>query len=234
MSGCYASECSRRKKETSPDTTRITYHIVPGLVHKFEVIEIVGNKYFSRQMLQSHLQIQPSGKFFFRGRFSGALLKNDVANLQALYVSNGFREAKIQTEVDDNYRGVNNHIGVRIQIDEGPQTLVGAFQIAGNQKIDAKSFPELNTTEGQPYSERNLAKDRDSILNYYFNHGFSNATLEIIAKPLPGQPNREDITYTIQEGEQFFVNRVLVAGLEHTRDFIVQREIQEATGQPLD
>jgi len=221
------------QKETTPDTISITYRIVPGLVHKFEVIEITGNKYFSRQMLQSRLQIQPSGKFFYRGRFSGALLKNDVANLQALYVSNGFREAKIQTKVDDNYRGVPNHIAVHIQVEEGPQTLVGAFHIAGSQKIDAKSFPELNTTVGQPYSEQNLAKDRESILSYYFNHGFSNATLDIIAKPLPGQPDREDIAYNIQEGEQFFVNQVMVAGLEHTHKYVVQREIREVAGQPL-
>ena len=90
---------------------------------------------------------------------------------------------KIQTKVDDNYHGAQNHIAVHIQIDEGPQTLVGAFRIVGNQKIDAKAFPELNTTVGQPYSEQNLANDRESILNYYFNHGFSNATLDITTKP---------------------------------------------------
>jgi outer membrane protein insertion porin family len=221
------------QKEASPDAVRVTYRIDPGLIHKFDLIEITGNKYFSRQMLLSRLQIQPSGKFFYRGRYSGALLKNDVANLQALYVSNGFREARIQTKVDDNYRGAQNHIAVHIQIEEGPQTLVGAFHIAGNEKIEAKAFAELSTTEGQPYSEQNLGKDRESILNYYFNHGFSNATLDITAKPSPGQPNREDVTFTIQEGEQFFVNQVMVAGLDHTRDFIVQREIQEVASQPL-
>ena len=221
------------QKETGPDTIRVTYQIDPGPVHKFELIEITGNKYFSRQMLLSRLQIQPSGKVVSSGRYSGALLKNDVANLQALYVSNGFREAKIQTKVDDNYRGAQNHIAVHIQIEEGPQTLVGALHISGNQKIDAKAFPELNTTEGQPYSEQNLGKDRESILNFYFNHGFYKATLDITTKPSPGQPNREDVTYTIQEGEQFFVNQVMVAGLEHTRDYVVQREIQEVARQPL-
>jgi outer membrane protein assembly complex protein YaeT len=221
------------QKETTPDAVRVVYRIDPGLVHKFDLIELAGNKYFSRQMLLSRLQIQTSGKFFSRGRYSGALLKNDVANLQALYVSNGFREARIQTKVDDNYRGAPNHIAVHIQIEEGPQTLVGAFLIAGNQKIDAKAFPELNTTEGQPYSEQNLGKDRESILNYYFNHGFSNASLDITTKPSPGKPNGEDVTFTIQEGEQFFVNQMMVGGLDHTRGFIVQREIQEVAGQPL-
>ena len=54
-----------------------------------------------------------------------------------------------------------------------------------------------------------------------------------LLNPSPGQPNREDITYTIQEGEQFFVNQVMVAGLDHTRDYIVQREVQVSRGQPL-
>jgi outer membrane protein insertion porin family len=221
------------QKETAPDTLRVTYRIDPGPLHKFDLIEITGNKYFSRQLLRLRLQIQPSGRFLSHGRYSGELLKGDVANLQALYVSNGFREARIQTKVDDNYHGAENHIAVHIQIEEGPQTVVGTLDITGNQKIDAKAFPELYTAEGQPYSEQNLANDRESILNYYFNHGFSNANLEITTKPSPGHANREDITYTINEGDQFFVNQVMVAGLDHTRDYVVQREIRVVAGQPL-
>jgi outer membrane protein insertion porin family len=220
------------QKETGPDTIRVTYRIDPGPVHKFELIEITGNKYFSRQMLRARLQIQAAGKFS-HGRYSGALLKNDVASLQALYVSNGFRQAKIQTQVDDNYHHAVNHLAVHIQIEEGPQTLVGAFRMVGNQKMDARAFPELNTIQGQPYSEQNLANDRESILNYYFNHGFSKATLDVTTNPSAGQPDREDVTYSIQEGEQFFVNQVMAAGLDHTRDYVVQREIQVVAGQPL-
>jgi len=220
------------KKENSPDTIRVIFSIDAGPVHKLELIEIKGNKYFSTQELRQHLQIQ-SASTFSPGRYSGGLLKNDVANLQALYVSNGFREVKIQTKVDDNYHGSDNHLAVHIQIEEGRQTLNGSVHILGNQKIDTRAFTELKATEGQPYSEQNLADDRESILNYYFNHGFSNANLEITTKPSPGQPEREDVTYTIQEGEQFFVNQVMVAGLDHTRDYVVQREIQVVAGEPL-
>ena len=220
------------QKESGPDSLRVIYRIDPGPLHKLELIDIAGNKYFSRQMLRLRLQIQPAGKFS-HGRYSGVLLKNDVANLQALYVSNGFREAKIQTKVDDNYHHADNHLAVHIQIEEGRQTLNGTVQILGNQKIDPKTFTELKTIDGQPYSEQNLADDREYILNYYFNHGFSHATLEITTKPSPTQPDREDVTYTIQEGDQFFVNQVMVAGLDHTRDYVVQREIQVTAGEPL-
>jgi outer membrane protein assembly complex protein YaeT len=220
-------------KETAPGMLRVIYRIEPGAVHKFELIDITGNKYFPRQILRQRIRIQPAGRFFSHGRYSGDLLKSDVASLQALYVSNGFRQAKIQTKVDDNYHGAMNHLAVHIQIEEGPQTLVGAFQIVGNQKIAARTFPELSTAAGQPYSEQNLANDREAILNYYFNHGFSNASLDITAKPSPLQPDREDVTYMIQEGEQFIVNNVLVAGLDHTRAYVVQREIQVTAGEPL-
>jgi outer membrane protein assembly complex protein YaeT len=221
------------KKESGPDSLRVIYEIDPGPVHKLELIEITGNKYFSRPTIRQRLQIQPASRFFFKGRYSEALLKNDVASLQSLYVSNGFRQAKIQTKVDDDYHGALTHLAVHIQIEEGPQTLVGAFRIVGNQKIDTRAFPELNTAAGQPYSEQNLANDREVILSYYFNHGFSNAVLEITTNPSPLQPEREDVTYTIQEGEQFFVNKVMVAGLDHTRDYVVQREVQVVAGQPL-
>ena len=37
----------------------------------------------------------------------------------------------------------------------------------------------------------------------------------------------------MQEGERFTVNRVMVAGTEHTRDYVVQRELQVHAGEPL-
>jgi outer membrane protein assembly complex protein YaeT len=220
------------RKDNGPDILRVIYAIDPGPVHKLELIDISGNKYFPRPILRATMQIQPAGQFS-KGHYSGVLLKNDVANLQALYVSNGFREAKIQTNVEDNYRGASQHLAVHIHIEEGPQTTVGSFHIAGNQKIATTAFPELNTSEGQPYSEQNLANDRESILNYYFNHGFSNATLDITTRPSPTQPGREDIDFIIFEGEQFFVKQVMVGGLDHTRDYVVQREVQVTAGQPL-
>ncbi len=221
------------QRESDPKTLRVIYQIDPGPVHKLELIEFTGNKYFPTAMLRLRLQIQPSGRFVSHGRYSGALLKSDVSGLQALYVSNGFRQVQIQSSVEDNYHGVDTNLAVHLHITEGPQTLVGALHIEGNQKIVTSAYPEIDTQEGQPYSEQNLANDRQTILNYYFNRGFPNATLDISTNPSPTQPGREDVTYKIQEGEQFVVNQLMVSGLDHTRDYVVQREIQVQAGQPL-
>ncbi len=222
------------QKETDAKTMRVIYQIDPGPVHKLVLVDITGNKDFmDTKALLSRMEIQPTARFLAHGRYSGILLKSDVATLEALYRSNGFRQVKIQTNVDDNYRGSDNQLAVHLHIEEGPQTRVGQLYVLGNQKIATSELPELSTQAGQPYSEQELAADRDRIINYYFNHGYPNATLDITTKPSGSEPSREDVTYTIQEGERFTVNRVMLGGTEHTRDYVVQREFQVHEGQPL-
>lgn len=222
------------QKESDPKTLRVIYQIDPGPLHKLLLIEITGNKEFlDTAKLRSYLQIQPATRFLSHGRYSSSLLKSDVATLEGLYRSNGFRQVKIQTKVDDNYRGEQNKLAVHLYIEEGPRTQVGELHLVGNQKIAAADLPELSTQPNQPYSEQNLANDREQILSYYFDHGFPNATLDITTNPSASQPNREDVTFTIQEGEHFTVNRVMVAGTEHTRDYVLEREVRVRQGESL-
>ena len=222
------------KKETDPQTFRIVYEIEAGATHKLALIDISGNKNFlDTATLRSYLQIQTARRFLTHGRYSEALLKSDVATLQGLYRSNGFRAVKINTNVDDNYEGSPNKLAVHLHIEEGVRTKVGEVQVVGNQKVKTGNLPELSTQSGQPYSEQELANDRERILNYYFDHGFPNASLEMATNVSATDPNREDVTFTIQEGQRFTVDQVMVGGLEHTKDFVVQRDLQVQTGDPL-
>ncbi len=221
------------QKQYDAQVMRITYRIDPGPVHKLVLVEITGNKDFlDTRKLKSYLQIQPASRFVSHGRYSGNLLQADVATLEGLYRSNGFRDVKIETKVEDNYRGSENKLAVQFLISEGPRTRIGAVHLVGNEKIVSSALPELSTQIGQPYSEADLASDRERILNYYFNHGFPNASLDITTKA-GSEPNREDVTFTIQEGELFTVNQVMISGMEHTRDYVVDREVQVKQGQPL-
>jgi outer membrane protein insertion porin family len=222
------------QKENDASTLRVIYQIDPGPIHKLEVVDITGSQDFmDAKSLLARMEILPAARFLAHGRYSGILLKADVAMLEALYKSNGFRQVKIETKVDDNYEGKANQLAVHVHIDEGPRTLVGNFDVVGNSSIPREQFDQVETQTGQPYSEQNLASDRAGILNLYFNRGFPNATLEITTQPSAGQPNREDVTYTIQEGEHFTIDRVMVAGTEHTRDYVVQRELEVHSGDAL-
>ncbi len=222
------------KKETEPKTLRVIYEIDPGPVHKLVLIQITGNKNFlDTARLRSYLQIQTARRLLSHGKYSEALLKSDVATLEGLYRANGFQHVQIKTDVDDNYQGTANKLAVHINIEEGTRTRVGEVQLVGNQNVKTTELPELSTQPGQPYSEQDLASDRERILEYYFDNGFPNASLEIATTPAKNEPDREDVTFTIQEGQRFTVDRVMVAGTEHTRGYVVQRELQVHSGDSL-
>jgi outer membrane protein insertion porin family len=224
------------RRSSSPDGSQmhIVYEIVPGAIHKLVKVEISGNQYFRDELLRTRMQVQPAGRLFSHGRYDQAMLNNDVKALEDLYRANAFEQIKITSDALDDYQGHENNLAVVIKVDEGPQTLVGAFHLEGNSTFsEAQLEPYLNTAEGQLFSEFNIAQDRDNILNYYFNHGFPQATFEAAAKPIPDKPHRMDVTFTIHEGERVFVDRVLLSGLHYTHPYVMQRELQMSSGDPL-
>ncbi len=222
-----------KKSSPSGDQLRVLYDINPGSRHKLVKVQITGNTWFPQEKLTQQLQLQPAGRLFAHGRYSQALLTQDIRGLEAVFRDSGFQQVKVTSRVEDNYQGRDNQIAVTLVIDQGSQTLVSQLHIEGNQKITQGQFPQLNTVPGQPYAESNIASDRDILLNFYLNRGFSDATFEAAAQPDPGSPDRMDVVYTIHEGEQTFVDQVVLAGLVHTRRFVVDREVQLEAGDPI-
>jgi len=228
------------KKESATDRLRVAYVVDAGPRHKSVKVAIdihtlsATGRIFDENDLRTRMQVQPAGRFLSQGRYSQSLLAGDVRGLEELYRSQGFAQVKITSNVADDYEGVENQLAVSLQVDEGPQTLVGALHIVGNSTIpESQLRPLLSTAEGQPFSDFNVSNDRDSLLNPYFNQGFPDATFAASAKPVPGEANRMDVTFTIHEGERISVDRVLVSGLNHTRLYIVERQIQMHPGDPV-
>jgi outer membrane protein insertion porin family len=232
--GHFDAKVTVQKNPASAGEMRVTYNIDAGERHKFLKLVITGNKSFSEEQIRSRMQIQPAGRFLAHGRYSQSLLNEDVRNLIANpYLANGFLEVKITPNVEDNYQGKQNDLAITLQIEEGPQTMVGTLQIAGNETALATPFPDLNISPGQAFSYSKINEDREILLNYYFNNGFPNATFEVSAKPSPSNALLMDVAYTIRLGDQIIVDHVFVAGLNYTRGFVVQREIQIKPGDPL-
>lgn len=224
------------KKETANENQelRITFVIDPGVRHKLIKLELSGNQYFPVDQLRTRLQVQQAGRLFANGRYNQKILNQDVKGLENLYHANGFQAVKVTANVVDDYEGRENELAVHLKIEEGPQTLVGSFRFVGNDTFTQQVLaPEINTAAGQPYSDYYISEDRDNLLNYYFNHGFPRATFEASAKPIAGDANRMDVTYTIHEGERVFVDHIYLSGLHYTRSYVAQRELQMDPGDPL-
>lgn len=226
-----------KQSADSGDELQITYHIKAGALHKLVKVGIntLGDQSHGlpEAMLRSHMQVTAASRFLSHGHYSQGLLNDDIRVLQDLYRANGFQQVKITNKVVDDYEGTENAIAIFLTVDAGPQTLVGALHILGENTKLPEPFPLLNTETGQPFADSKIAEDREIILNYYFNQGFPNATFDATAHPVPNEANRMDVTFTIHEGQRIFVDQVFVSGLNFTRPFIVQRELQVKPGDPL-
>ncbi|HME11826.1 MAG TPA: POTRA domain-containing protein [Candidatus Acidoferrum sp.] len=240
----------------------ITYNIDRGDRHKLAGIEISGNRYFATTLLKGRLQIS-AVSFGLRSHFSQRLLDSDVQSMRNVYLSNGFLDANVKATVQDDYKGRAGDRLVRFNIVEGPQTSVASLAIDGIHAFkEAELLAVVGSVPGQPYSDANVASDRDNILARYFNEGYPEATFTSTAERLPseepqgsGEGKAEDATpfqkklrgsispapqappvrlvYHIQEGPQTRVRRVLLSGYKHTREGVVRREVQVKAHQPL-
>jgi outer membrane protein insertion porin family len=221
-------------RNSAPEKTDIVYDVDKGGRHKLLAIALEGNKYFPEDLLRDHMRIQPAGWLLSHGLFSQSLLNRDVETIQNLYQANGFQQAKVEPEVDDNYLGQRGQMRVVLHIDEGTQVLVKQLTIEGN-----KTFPEtelrnlLANAAGQPFSDANMVTDHETLVTYYFNRGFPDVAVNYSSSADQGDPTRRDVTYTISEGQRVYVNQVLISGLHFTRPFVVNQQVVTHPGDPL-
>jgi outer membrane protein insertion porin family len=205
----------------------IEYALFPGDRHKLVAVEIGGNQYFDDETLRERMYIMPASFLRFRrGRFSEDYLRRDKNAIRALYQSNGFRDVEVNSRVVDDYQGKDNEVAVFIEVKEGPQWFVSELNIEGLDPVTTEDVRALtHSIEGQPYSDYNVATDQDTILNYFFNNGYANATFEAAVEP-GGEPNQVSLRYTIRQGERQFVRDVLISGLDETDEGLVREHIR--------
>jgi len=222
-------------KENRPANSgkvHIIYDVDKGERQKLTGVSIEGNKYFGRDTIRERMIVQPASMLLSHGRFSQSALARDVQSITNLYQSNGFENVKVSSDVLHNQK--KGQMSVAIKIAEGQQTRVHFLTIEGNKAYsDEVLLSKIDTSTGQPFSPAIAASDRDTFLNFYYNNGFPDVQFQSEAKPHNGDPTKVDVTYNIKEGPRVFINRVLVSGLEFTRPYIVDREIEVKPGQPL-
>lgn len=235
--GYFDVQVTHNHVESSNGPTVITYTVKLGARHRVESVTVSGNKYFNTDVLQPRLSVHKRSIFERFGVYSQALVQGDVDAIATLYQSNGFSKVKITPEVKDvdtPGRSKYAHISVRYAVDEGVQQRIGNYQITGLDKVKQEDLISmLSTVSGQPYSAANIVSDRDAILSYYLSRGFDHAQVAIQQKASSADANVIDVTMHITEGDQIFVNKVLVSGLHYTRPSTVQERIRIHPGDPL-
>jgi outer membrane protein assembly complex protein YaeT len=237
--GFFDAKVESRRLTPKPGELDIRYLIHPGAQEAVDSVSFRGNHYFSADDLRDTVATRPTSPILpnfipgARGNFSDAMVQDDAAAISSLYKGNGFAKVQVTPSVNRRARGKPDHIAVTFQINEGPQMLVGKVAIRGNQAISTAEIQGLLTsTPGQPYSDANVATDRDAILSRYYNAGYSEAQLNIAINSVKNR-NVFDIAFNITEGPRQTVNKVFVRGERFVKPNVIQHQIQVHPGEAL-
>ena len=223
-----------RQESAEQDHLNIVYKIDPGIRHKIAGIKIEGNKYFTTAEIRERMTVEPASLLLPNGRFSQQMLSGDVAAIKNLYQANGFLDVTVKADLEDDFLGKKYEMQVTVDIEEGPQTLVNSLTVEGASNFALQQLePNLSNVQGQPFSDANVAADRDAVTYYYYDRGFPNVQFESAASPMPGDPARMNVVYKITEGQRVFVDRVIITGLHYTRPYVVNRQMRIHDGDPL-
>ncbi len=233
--GYFDTQVNYDRSQISADEEQIAFAIDRGERYKVAHVEVRGNQYFDSLTIRERMNVVPAGWLVNRyGRYSEELLDADKRAIAELYRSNGFRDVKVNAAVQRNFEGKEHQVGVIVEVEEGEQMFVNSLDISG---VDLRLYETirsmLTSTEGQPYSAFSVATDRDNILNFYYNNGYPDASMEATASAVPGNERMMDLRYTVQEGRRLFVKDVQVNGLVSTRPSLVNNRISLFPGLPL-
>ncbi len=216
------------------DAQTILYKVTKGPRHRVESVAVSGNHHFSEKDLLATVPVR-AGRipFFSRGKFSDKLVRTSVRNISNLYKADGFSSISVTPQVKTENDG---DILVTFRVDEGPQDIVQALHIEGNDTLSEEQFAPkgLNLRPGQPYSQRRANEDRNQIMANYLNHGYLTASFRETVNQAGNEKHKIIVTYQINEGPQVHTADVITLGRKDTKQELVNRSTAALTpGKPL-
>jgi outer membrane protein insertion porin family len=210
----------------------LTYTIARGPLHRVESIDTEGSAALDRAAVAPLLQIKP-GEPFVEARV-GAI----AAAITELYRVRGFAQAAVKPNIQvlPEASALNvayRPVAIRFQISEGPQTMVTAVEVEGAKAIAPDALkPQLVLAAGRPFYRPQLAVDRDTIERTFRSQGFQNVS--VISQLAFADAQRQvAITWTIREGDQITVDRILINGNSRISTELIQRELTIQRGGPM-
>jgi outer membrane protein insertion porin family len=186
----------------------------------------------------------------------GNQVDEDAEKVVAFYRDKGYLRANVGVPelkvIDDSEDKKTRWIELKIPITEGPRYKVGTFDVAGNTVVKSDYLkPLFKMVPGEYYGEKRIRKGLEKAREVYGAGGYFEFTgfpdYKFHDDPNPNAPEAPealkapdaketngapivDVTMRMQEGEQFFVNRVTFVGNTTTRDNVIRREMRLVEG----
>lgn len=222
-----------RTTDAGRGRVNVVFEVKEGKRTKIANIIFVGNKAFGNRRLRDILVTKRTNMFSWLTRgdvYNEDRLAADEDVLRRFYYNRGYADFHIVSSKAD-YDAQNNKYSLTFVLDEG------ALYRFGDVNVES-TVPGVNTNsmlrvlKSRKGSTYNAAKIEDSILNLgdkVADAGYAFAKVEPIT-------NRNfanhtiGITYSIEQGERAYIERVEVRGNTKTRDQVIRREFDFAEG----
>jgi outer membrane protein insertion porin family len=230
-----------------PKLVRVVFEANEGPKVKVRDIEFVGNNEVSDGALKKRMKETKEHWFLSwitgRGTYQEAKFEEDAEKVEEFYREKGYIQARIGTPeiktLEDSKDKETRWVQLNIPVTEGNRYRVGEVKFDGNKVVDTKFLlPLFKLKPGEYYSEKDVRKGFEKAREIYGGAGYFEFTgypdMEFVDPaqgPVEG-PARPtvNVTMRLQEGEQYFVNRITFVGNTTTRDNVIRREMRLVEG----
>jgi outer membrane protein insertion porin family len=209
----------------------ITLKVSEGKQYKITKISFEGNKAFKGKQLRKYMKTREKIWFLF-GTFKEAEFEKDLEKISFFYQKEGYLDVKVSPEF--SYNKDKNTIQILIKVEEGPHYVTGEVKFKGNTLFpESELWQQLEMLPGLTYSQFYVAQDIEKLRQFYSQEGYIEARVVPDVK-LNRDSNKVDITYEIQEGDLYFVEKIQIRGNTKTRDKVIRRELRIRPGERFD
>ena len=237
-----------------PKLVHLTFNMDEGPKVKIRNIEFTGNTEIGDRALKRHMkQNKELWMLSFitgRGTYQENKFDEDAERVTEYYRDKGYVKAVIgQPELkflEDSDDKDTRFVELRIPVQEGKRYKVGTFNFAGNTVAKSDALrPLFKLKEGDYYNQKRVRQGLQKAQELYGGAGYfeftgypdmkfrdepdpvDQATPQALAAIAPAEgPAIADVTLQVQEGKQYFVNRITFTGNTTTRDNVIRREMR--------
>ena len=203
---------------------------------KIADITFTGNEFFKASKLRRQLKSTKirNINIFRASKFINEKFIEDKQKLVTFYNDNGFKDFTILG--DSVYKVSDKRIALNIKIDEGKQYFLRNVDFVGNSVYKKEDLKKVfNVEKGAVYNQ-SLIEDRlngssgaqDAVSNLYQDNGYLFSRLTPVEAKI--DHDSIDLEIRIYEGDQAYLNNVLITGNTRTNEHIARRELYTLPG----
>ncbi len=218
--------------DRNTNETTVIVRINEGGKFKIRSLDFDGVKSFKEKQLRKMMKTKPKGWLFRSGVLKSENFDEDVERIRLFYQKEGFLDVKVAPEFQ--YDDKEQAIHIKVMVEEGSRYMTGVVKISGNKVFpESEIWQELEMLPGQTFSQYYLSQDIEKIRDYYQTRGYMDARI-IPDTKMNATTQKMDVTYSIEEGDLYFVEKVMVRGNTKTKDLVIRRELRIRPGDKFD